>query len=39
MPGYTRRIVGLTGQRDADNDYDLYNPVYENDTVNNPAEQ
>jgi hypothetical protein len=37
LPGYTRRIVGLTGNNastDNDGDYDLYNPIYENDDIN-----
>jgi hypothetical protein len=38
LPGYTRRITGLTGVADGDNDYDLYNPIYENDTTNNSNE-
>ena len=40
MPGYVRRVVGLTGATAPDDvgDYDLYNPIYENDAVNNPGE-
>jgi hypothetical protein len=37
MPGYIRRVVGIT-KPDNDSDYDLYNPIYDNDAVLNPAD-